>query len=168
MQFYQVNPVEFLENLNVQFEAMKIIQPTRNESERGFSSIGMSFASSISINQGTRGHLWTFEITRVFSLRTRVYSKLQYLKISSFHSSLLQRHESVHERKNLIECSSCNICFTFKTELNDHVFNVHGGKKPKVKEKNHHCEECNKSFLDTWKMQRHQKVHLKSKCKDQD
>ena len=70
--------------------------------------------------------------------------------------------------KTSFECSSCNISFTFKTELNDHVFNVHGGKKPKVKKKNHHCEECNKSFLDTWKMQRHQKVHLKSKCQDQD
>ena len=84
------------------------------------------------------------------------------------NTSRLQRHESVHERKDLIECSSCNICFTFKTELNDHVFNVHGGKKPKVKKKNHHCEECNKSFSDTWKLQRHEKIHLKLKCEDQE
>ena len=41
------------------------------------------------------GHFLVFEITRVFSLETRVYSKLEYLKNSSFCSSLPLIHRKI-------------------------------------------------------------------------
>ena len=34
----------------------------------------------------------------------------------------------------------------------------------KPKKKNHHCKECNKSFSDSWKLRRHENVHLKLKA----
>ena len=39
--------------------------------------------------------------------------------------------------------------------------------KPKRIKRNFHCRECNKSFLDSWKQRRHERVHLKLKSPEE-
>ena len=44
--------------------------------------------------------------------------------------------------------------------------NIEKSVRPKLPPKTHICKECNKSFRDSWKLRRHEKVHLKMKSEE--
>ena len=84
----------------------------------------------------------------------------------SFRDSYkLKRHEKVHIKAGELAEPTNEEKPKENSEIKKKV-NVEKTVRPKLPPKNHVCKECNKSFRDSWKLRRHEKVHLKMKSEE--
>ena len=55
---------------------------------------------------------------------------------------------------NLLNCKECDKSFTKFSDLEFHIKQKHGEYKK------HECEQCGKTFVTTWRLRKHVKIHL--------
>ena len=78
----------------------------------------------------------------------------------------LKRHEKVHIKAGELAEPSEEQKPKENSEIKKKVNIEKKSVRPKLPPKNHTCKECNKSFRDSWKLRRHEKVHLKMKSEE--
>ena len=70
---------------------------------------------------------------------------------------MLNEHQITHrteDEKQIFLCNECGTSFERKCYLRNHVSRMHGSR-----EKNYHCEDCQKSFLTSPELKRHVRVY---------
>ena len=78
----------------------------------------------------------------------------------------LKRHKKVHIKAGELLPDSIDLSKEERT-VKEKKIQPENIVKPKGPKKKLECKECNKLFTDSWKLRRHEKVHLKSKFNEE-